>query len=1272
MSTILLQSAGAALGSVFGPVGAIIGRAAGALAGAAIDRSLINALTTVTGPRLGDARVPGAEEGTAIPRVYGTMRLGGTLIWATRFEEQAQRQRQGGKASGPRVETFRYFANFALGLCEGPIAGIRRVWADGRELDLSTVEMRVHTGTESQGPDPLIAARQGATGLGPDNSPAYRGLAYLVFERLPLGPYGNRIPLIQVEVIRPVGRLERQIRAVTIIPGATEHGYDPAIVSEKTGAGESRILNRHVFHGESDWQASLDELQALCPHLERVALVVAWFGTDLRAGQCRIVPGVETASRNGETRPWSVAGETRAQAYRVSTRNGSPAYGGTPSDHSVTAAIADLKARGLKVFLYPFVMIDIAAANTLPDPYGGPRQAAYPWRGRLTTRIAPGRPGSTDRTAEVTSEIAAFCGPGDTDKGYRRFIRHYAQLAAAAGGVDGFIIGSEMRGLTTLRDAGGAFPFVTALKNLAQDVRAVLGPAVKLTYAADWSEYFGYQPADGTGDVYYHLDPLWASSAIDAVGIDNYMPLSDWRDDDLATGNPDGQRTPDDVMPAMNAAGEGFNWYYASAADRAARRRTAITDGLAGKPWVFRPKDMSAWWSHAHHERIGGVERMTPTAWVPGMKPIWFTETGCPAIDKGAGQPNVFSDPKSAENAVPYFSRGGRSDAQQRRFLEAQHAFWQGPDAPDGVDPGHMFVWTWDARPQPAFPADRDAWTDGANWQRGHWLNGRLGTATVADTIGAILADHGFADGETDLVCGDLGGYVQAEQMSARDLLEPLMAAAGIDAVEHGGRLVFRSRLLQAGPADRIAVLAEVEAQPLSEDMRGDAGDFAREAILDHVRSDGSYERTTARSRRVAPGNDRVLRLTVPGALHETAAVDAVEALLRDHQASRRRLAFALPPNALATMPGDIVTLGDGSAGPYLIERIDDGATRRVEARGIVPGSLCRDVPAERNAMAGAAASAGFAPLVHLMDLARFTDGAAADFARAAVFARPWHGVTLSASPVREGFSPRLSLDRPARTGVLAATLDAAPDGGVRGRFDRATTILLDLHGGELASTGDLALFAGENRIAILTANGQWEILGFGRAQETAPGRWMLSRLLRGLAGTGDALAAGAPAGAPVVVLDASVRPLGLTAAEAGQTLNWIAEAQGAPAGAAEILPFAGGLRAATPLAPVHLSARRVPGGGIAIRWIRCGRDTADAWLDGEIALDEPQEAYRIEILNGAQVVRTAETAESRYLYPAAQEIADFGTPQASLQLRVRQRGQVVALGLPAQAVCAL
>ncbi len=1280
MATILLQAAGAALGSVFGPVGAALGRAAGVLAGSVIDRSIINGTTTVSGARLGDARIPGAEDGTAITRAYGTVRIGGTLIWATRFEEEVRVERQGGKASGPRVETFRYYANFALGICEGEIACVRRVWADGRELDLTGVEMRIYRGAAGQLPDPLIEAKQGV-----GKAPAYRGLAYAVFERLPLDSYGNRIPVIQFEVLRPVGALEKQIRAITIIPGSSEHGYDPGVVKEETGAGASRLINRNIFHAGSDWRASIDELQALCPNLERVALVVSWFGTDLRAGQCRIVPGVETPVRQGESRPWSVSGISRGDARRITQNGDDPAYGGTPGDASVVAAIADLKARGLKVYLYPFVMMDIAAGNVLPNPYGGTGQPAYPWRGRITAHPAPGLPGSADKTMAARTQVGAFCGAAtaadfsvsgtsvtslSTDEGYRRLVLHYALLAKAAGGVDGFIIGSELRGLTQLRDGTGASPFVEKLIDLAADVRAMLGVATKLTYAADWSEYFGYHPADGSGEVHYNLDPLWASASIDAVGIDNYMPLSDWRDGDLSLGNPDGFRLAEDAeaMRGMIAASEGYDWYYASTEDRRGRVRTPITDGLAGRPWVYRYKDIANWWGQTHRNRIGGVEQVLPTAWVAGSKPIWFTELGCPAIDKGANQPNVFIDPKSSETAVPYFSNGARGDAMQRRFLQAQHRFWQAPDAPACVDPGHMFVWTWDARPMPAFPEDTALWSDGANWQTGHWLNGRLGSATAADVIAAVLADHGFQNADVARVSGDLGGYVQSEQASARDVLEPLMAALQIDAVEDGETLRFRSRMKQASQPKVISVLADLDEQPLFEETRGHDSDFGSEAILDRFDPENAYERTTARSRRVSPANDRVLRFSLPGVMHDGAAAGAVEDALRDHQVSRRSVRFSLSPAALAFEPGDIVSFDDGPAGSFIIHRIEDGAARAVEARAFVPSGGGGPVPPAKPIDRPRNPSDGFSPIVHLMDLPQYQAGDASLFARAAVFARPWRAVTLSSSATTEGYQARVRLGQPAQTGILTDPIGA----GVTGRFDAAQMLTLDLHFGGLSSAGRLSVLNGQNRIAILAANGAWEIVGYRSAEEMSAGRWRLAKLLRGLHGTTDAMLAGSAAGAAVVVLKAAVRPLGLSPDEAGRMINWIAEPGGQVAASSGPFAFAGGLRAERPIAPVHLRGRRLEGGGIRITWTRCARRDADHWLDGDIALDEPQERYRIDILDGTTVKRSFDVSEPALHYAAGFEIEDFGLPQAALSIRVRQRGQKVAFGVSAQALISL
>ena len=213
-----------------------------------------------------------------------------------------------------------------------------------------------------------------------------------------------------------------------------------------------------------------------------------------------------------------------------------------------------------------------------------------------------------------------------SDWGLRRMMLHYAHLCIVAGGVDAFLIGSKLRGLTQIRSGASTYPAVTALQSLAAACRSILGAGTKISYAADWSEYFGHQPQDGSGDVFFHLDPLWADANTDFVGIDNYMPLSDWRDGDLHLDALAGWPAIYDLpyLQSNIEGGEGFDWFYASDADRAAQLRTPVTDGAYGKPWMFRSKDIPSFWQNPHFNRPGGVESGSPTAWVPQSKLIRF------------------------------------------------------------------------------------------------------------------------------------------------------------------------------------------------------------------------------------------------------------------------------------------------------------------------------------------------------------------------------------------------------------------------------------------------------------------------------------------------------------------------------------------------------------------------------------------------------------------------------------------------------------------------
>lgn len=1286
MATILLQAAGAYIGGMLGTVGAAIGTAAGAVTGYMIDRALISGTQRIEGPRLTGARPLTAEEGAILPRLYGTARLGGILIWATRFQEVSQTSRQG--KFGPKVTEYSYFANAAFALCEGPVAGIRRVWADGKELDLNGLDLRLYTGAAGQQPDPLIEATQGMA-----NTPAYRDTAYVVIDNLDVGAFGNRLPQMQFEVMRPVGSLHAGLKAVCLIPGATEYGLGTSIVDKRVGPGEAEAMNRHVLFAGSDIEASLDELQMLCPALEHVALVVSWFGDDLRAGACRVRPAVTTRAGDFST-GWRVDGVSRADAMLVSSHGGGPAYGGTPSDRSVIEAIAEIKRRGLKVTLYPFMMLDIPAGNALPDPYGGSAQPPYPWRGRITCDPAPGRAGTGDRTAVARAEVEAFCGGAEasqfsvvadgvvysgsaSDWGYRRFVLHHAHLAQAAGGVDAFLIGTELRGLTTLRDQTDAFPFVEAMCRLAGDVRGVVGGATKLTYGADWSEYFGHHPGDGSGDVFFHLDPLWSHPEIDAIGIDNYMPLSDWRDEDWAGGNPDGFTSPydPDGLASAVAGGEGYDWYYANLSERAARQRTPISDGGYSKPWVFRYKDMVNWWSNPHFDRPGGHEKATPTAWQPRSKPIWFTELGCPAVDKGPNQPNVFPDPKSVENALPYFSSGGRNDDAARRFLTAHLRHWSSQAAAGNnpvsdiyggpmVDADRIYAWAWDARPFPAFPQNGNAWADAANWHLGHWLTGRMSAVAVADIINAVLADHGLAAAASGAVEGTLQGYVVQEVISARAALEPLRELFDLATVETPDGFTFR-QIGTAGVPTVVSELVVPENGPAVEATRTAGTDMPAEAVLSFRDPMKAYQAGSARSnRRGAAGSQA--QLVLPGVAEAEQAAALAEDWLGRQITRREQIAFSVAGPADDLAVGALVCLperyGDRS---FLVTQVDDGVTRAVQAMEIVRAAPASWSSAADNREKAPPILAG-QPYPVFLDLPMGVyEGAEREQFRLAIRHRPWRAQAVMASPDTSGFGPRGIVARMAALGRLHQPL---PRASFSGRIDRAGSAMVAMFDTSLESVSFPRLLAGENRLAVRALNGEWEILQFQTVEAEAAGLWRLTGLLRGQLGTEDAMGAGAAAGADVVLLDQATMPAGLREGEAGLELNWRIGPAGMPVNGMHFIttPQIGGLRAKMPLSPVHLAGRRLADGGMVFGWVRRGRIDADNWTAAEIPLGEAIELYRVAVLDAAGMEKRAvDVTTPSWTYTTSAMAADFPMG-ASIRLSVTQWSDAAGWGRPA------
>jgi hypothetical protein len=1285
MATLVLQVAGSVIGQgLGGPFGAAIGSAVGATAGRVIDQAWLQPKPRpIEGPRLANRDGISAEEGHPIPRVYGRVKLGGQVIWATEFEEVRTVERagrSGGKgatgASAQKSVRYSYFANVAIALCDGPVNLVRRIWADGKPLDLAGVTMRFYSGGASQMPDPLVVAKQGRGDL-----PAYRGTAYVVFERFALAEYGNRLPQFAFEVVRAAPGLPDKLRAINIIPGSTEFAYAPGEVREDFGYGNSRALNRTQWVKPTDWAASLDDLQALAPGLESATLINAWFGDDLRLPQCTFRPKVEKSAKVTTGAEWSVAGLTRATALAVSASDGRPDYGGSPSDASIIAAIRDLKARGLAVTLHPFVLMDIPPGNTRPDPYStNGSQAAFPWRGRITCTPAIGRAGTPEGTAALNAQVHAFFGTansahftlagdvvsysGPAEWSYRRMVLHNAMLAKAAGGVECFYLGSELMGITHLSSGAGVFPAVQSLITLAAEVRAILGPTTRITYAADWTEY-GARVMNGGQEVRFPLDPLWANANINAVAIDFYPPLSDWRpgrdhaDAAIATVESDAA-----YLRARIAAGESYDWYYANAAARAAGTRLPISDGAYGKPWIYRPKDLLNWWSNPHRERVGGVELEQATGWIARSKPIILAEIGCPAVDRGANQPNVFPDPKSSENALPHFSNGGRNDLIQRQLCEAYCdrfdpalAGFVAADNPASnlyagrmVDAARIAPWAWDARPFPAFPDQLSLWSDGANWARGHWLNGRLETVPVAELLAMIAADFGLPTPIFMGVEGVIDGYIIDRPMSARAAMEPVIEAFG---------LTVRA----AGNAIRIGAIARTPALTLTrEDIvsgkdgteiairRREIEDLPRRASIAFHDSAREFRLALASAERASGTARRELAQSTALVMPKGLAQKLAETRLQSQWAMRETAEFALRGHCLAVEPGDTVALQTPN-GPrdILITRITDTLHRVIEGRILEP-DLIYDVPqrdAER-AEPGVPAVPG-AAYARLLDL---PVDRGSGIALLAVRAEPWSG-PYTVLRQRDGLFEAIGIiEGAARIGV---TMSALPSGPLW-RWDKRATLDLRLEGGALASLPALATLAGGNALALIGSDNAIEIVLFRDATLVAPKTYRLSGLVRGIGGSEGAASRTLAAGAEAVILDDAVVALFAGQEPLGEPLDLRVVPAGRDIGDASTRAIAGSLSGAglKPLAPVHARARR-EAGGVRITFIRrtcIDGDNLDAY---EVPLGEEREEYRLEIRAGSAIKRSLTLTAPTHLYTNADEIADFGAPQASLSLAIRQ-----------------
>lgn len=1053
MATLFLGSIGSSLGSALAG-SSIATSLTTALGGGALAKGMISGVTNLVGAKMGgkldtmllnskytaknktqlqNIQIQAVSSDDTIPRIYGAIKVAGNIIWAskmTAYKKQHRRQNA----------SHHYTISLAIAICEGPISEIKAVYADNMRIGMENI--RTYLGTNDQMPDSLIEAE-----IGVENTPAYRGLAYVVIKDFDISAFGNKLPNFTFDLIgyqNFADSLENKIEAITMIPGSGEFVYDTIINTKTLGEriendevnifipqGKSAAINQNYKTGVADSIISLDHMQQTMPSLKWVSVVINWFATSTEIETCIIKPGVEFKDENCEIRPadWRVGKFTRKSAHTIGkNQDGEIRYGGTTNDASLLRYIKELKSRGYKVALYPMLLVDTGEK---------------PWRGRINGQ---------------SSAVAEFF---NKRNGYNEFIMHYAELGKNL--VDAFIIGSEMVALNRIRSADGEYVAVNQFVHLASQAKNILGHETKITYAADWSEYHSAPSGD------YHLDELWSSDNIDVVGIDAYFPLTNWST----------MKYDIEAIKHGWESGEGYDFYYA---DEAKTIKVPLKPEHA---W----KNIEWWWKNEHFNANG-----QKTKWQPKSKKIWFTEYGFPSVNLATNQPNVFISQNSIESKLPHLSNGAMDIMSQRQGIEATESFWANSDMVE-----MKFLWCWDARPYPAWPSNK-RWGDRTSWARGHWVQGKLGRSNLSAIVSDICLKANLTCEQFDSskLNSSVIGFIIDQDATAKEVIQMLQEIYSFDVFDRDNKLCFVERkgkkIKHLNHKDFIVnskekIGPEIDAKRYS--------DLPSSVIVNYLNSEQNYEISSAMAKRVLHHNDKELELNLPVSMSKTDAEKIAHRMIYSAWSERFSYNFFIPILNSDLNPSDFLSFQDnGITHTARIRNISIGRNKMMNVQCLSENveiytnddKLYASDPDDINAET----VQSFQTAVEIIDIP---------------FLKEQPGILIAASGIEQGWPGcKIMIEQPdgIESDVIinhGATIGKCMNStyiNSAAFLDTTSKIKVSLINGELYSIPEADLFINNHNLAVIGN----EVIKFANAEQIEENVYIISHMLRGLYGT--------------------------------------------------------------------------------------------------------------------------------------------------------------------------
>lgn len=1263
-----LPYVGAAIGfAIGGPTGAQIGFMAGSLTAGIVDPQ------RTEGPRVQDLRVQTATYGRPLPVIFGTERIAGNIVWAKPLKEVEHEERAG--KGGPVTTTYSYYANAAIAICEGPIAGIRRIWADGKIFYNSSA---TSTTVTTAGSSPLTPLTSGDPSNSIPSTPTSQSPTINDPFKWVDGSWTFDNPSQSDEVDSSSAASDNYYWSTTYHPDDPPFRGEQAVrdaIHQFYSRRNATIPQNYIFtylNADTVVISNIDNVYnggenavSVTFRVTRLGIPECGNGYEYNAATDSCDPIFESGGDSGTYIALSGGGTTfgtrtvvngdvvltpNITVYRGTEDqlpdaniesdlgvNNVPAYRGTAY---IVLNDFPVDAYGNRLPNFEFEVVSSGNTSNITraivGPQGGYGTTGFAYdeqRGALwSLMLGDGSgPDYTRLNVDAGTKVAGMLsGPGAGDFKTLGFTRYDAATDSL------WIVGVK----------NGAVCFAKVAPD-AGIVLQVLTPSIPLPTAIAG---FCINP---------DLGQLLVSGRSGAGVFGIYAV-------DMSTGVAVAVATIDDgstaAVYAINGNVNSLEYVKATGAVWAGYKATPAAGGAT----AFKIAAYNA----TTHQKLRDVASSGPSWFLaePSTGNTWIFEgsalllfnraTGSTSHSTSAGITGATTDGSGNIGVVVEGAANGNTVAS---FDAA------------GVFTGHVITAT-----AGLFNPGYDVFSDSSRGllaaSTGTVLANRFsdGSVTVGDVFKNIAArvrvsaqsiDVSDVEGADCIV----QGFGINNRTPARSAFEPMVQAYGLDVVASGSKIRVQRRAnapyygvipwadqgahQDTGGNDYVAPLSSVR----SHDM--ELPSTVEVAFDDPVLE---YRKNIRRAQKDADGSSVDAQVISLPIVMSTARAQAVaDTMLATQWLGRSTFELTVGIKHIAIDPGDVADIdnGDGTLTRVIINRVSFSPTGLIKLSATAfdysTYSSLATVPVAAPVVSTGLAG-GTKPRLMLLDIPLLTsadDGSG--------FYAVSYGLSGGSDVfVSSDAANYVHLTTLTRAGTAGFATSALPAFGSSLDIDYVHSINVVLSSGSLYSATSAEIVAGANTLLV----GQ-EILQFVASTREENGSYTLSQLRRGKKGTRPATVHAA--GERVVLLNGAVQRVVAPLESNGVTRYYKIVAPGQSLDTAPAIQFANTDNGLKPLSPSALVASRNGAGDLAMSWTRRSR-ISETSIGSFLPLGESAESYQIEILDEAgSVKRTMNSFTASTTYTAANQVSDFDSNQAAVRIRIYQMSSTIGRGTP-------